>query len=257
MGAAAGFGVDAVNVDYTEGVTWDDTTLIEMETELLLSFGLVHEVFVDSVTVVDNAVSLILNLSLLLLGNTLEVSDVQMSALNRLLSTILPDVRSKYLAARSEHNVSTSMMSSQLLASGSIYANMHSLALHGVPVRYLSIQNVQNDLADLLCVDDLERFLDSLDLDLSGIMLLTSGSGVNGTLIKNHNVSLAVIKHISEHIDQLGFKVHQIVILVIQVVGLRQMHGAVEDSLRGLRDALLSLGDLVVEVPWDRLLGDL
>jgi hypothetical protein len=38
-----------------------------METELLLSLSLVHEVFVDGVTVVDNAVSLILNLSLLLL----------------------------------------------------------------------------------------------------------------------------------------------------------------------------------------------
>ena len=100
-----------------------------METELLLSLGLIHEVLVDGVTIVDYAVGLILNLSLFLLGNTLEVSDVQMSALDGFLGTVLPDVRAENLATRSEHNVSTSVMSSKLLTPSSIYAYMHGLAL--------------------------------------------------------------------------------------------------------------------------------
>jgi hypothetical protein len=47
------------------------------------------------------------------------------------------------------------------------------------------------------------------------------------------------------------------VVLVIEIIGLRQMHSGVEDGLGSLGDTLLALSDLVVEVAWDRLFREL
>ena len=114
MSTAASLGINTINVDYSKGVAWDDTSLIKLESELLLCLCLVHEILVDSVAVVDYSVGLVLNLSLLILGETLVVSNVEMSTLDGLLSTILPDVRAEDLTARGEHDVSTSVVSTKL-----------------------------------------------------------------------------------------------------------------------------------------------
>ena len=99
VSTAAGLCIDTVDVYNSERVAWDDTTLVEVESEFLLSFSLVHEILVNGVAVINNSVSLIFNSSLFLLGDTLEVSDVQVSTLNGLLGTILPHMRSEDLAA--------------------------------------------------------------------------------------------------------------------------------------------------------------
>ena len=112
VSTAACLGINTIDVDNSERVAWNNTTLVEMEAELLLSFCLVHEVLVNGVAVINNSISLIFDSSLFLLSDALEMSDVQVSAFNRFLGTILPDVRSKDLTARCENNMSTCMVSS-------------------------------------------------------------------------------------------------------------------------------------------------
>ena len=99
VSTAASLCIDTVDVYDSERVAWDDTTLIEVESEFLLSFSLVHEILVNGVAVINYSVSLIFNSSLFLLGDTFEVSDVQVSALNCLFGTILPYMGSEDLSA--------------------------------------------------------------------------------------------------------------------------------------------------------------
>lgn len=54
-------------------------------------------------TFVNKSVGLVLDVHLLLFGQTHEMSDIQMSLVGSLLSTGLPNVGSEYLAARSKH----------------------------------------------------------------------------------------------------------------------------------------------------------
>ena len=100
-----------------------------MEAKLLFSLCLIHKVLVNCMAVVDDSVCLIFDLSLLFFGNTLVVSNIQMGSFNSFFGTILPNMGTKNLAARSKDDVSSSMMSSQLLAALSINTHMSSLAL--------------------------------------------------------------------------------------------------------------------------------
>lgn len=120
VGTTASLCVDSLDVDDTKRVAWNDTALVEGETELELSLSLVHESLRDVVSIVNQSVGGILNLLFLLTSQALEVSDVKMSLLFGLLGTSLPDVRSKHLATRCEYQMSSSVMSLQLSASFSI-----------------------------------------------------------------------------------------------------------------------------------------
>ena len=131
-----------------------------------------------------------------------------MSTLDCLLGTILPDVGAEHLSARSEHDVSASMMSTQLLTSLSVDTYMHGLTLEGIGVRELSVEDVQDDLADLLCIHDLEWLFDSLYFYLTSIVLLSTRCRIDSTAVDNQNISFSTIKNISENIHNLSFKVH-------------------------------------------------
>ena len=129
MGTTACLSIDTINVNNSKRVSWDDTSLVKMEAKLLLSLCLIHKVLVNCMAVVDDSVCLIFDLSLLFFGNTLVVSNIQMGSFDSFLCTILPNMGTKNLAARSKDDVSSSMMSSQLLAALSINTHMSSLAL--------------------------------------------------------------------------------------------------------------------------------
>ena len=159
VGAAAGLGIHTLDVDHSQGVARDDTALVEVESEFLLCFCLVHEILVNGVAVIDDSVSLIFNCSLFLLGYALEVSDVQMSALYGLLGAILPHVRSEHLAARGEHNVRAGMVCAELLAAVGVDAYVYGPALEGLPFGELAVQDVQDDLPDLHRVHDGEGLI--------------------------------------------------------------------------------------------------
>ena len=111
MSTAACLSVDTFDIDDAERVAWYDTTLVKRETVFTLSFGLIHKAFRDVVTIIDQPVSLILYLLLLLASETLIVCDIKVGLLLCLLCTSLPDMRSEDLAARSEDQMCTSMMS--------------------------------------------------------------------------------------------------------------------------------------------------
>ena len=111
MSSAACLSVNTFDIDDTEGVAWDDTSLVKRETVFALSFGLIHKTFRDVVTIIDQSVGSILDLLLLLASETLIVCDVKMSLLLGLLCTSLPDVGSENLAARSENEMCSGMMS--------------------------------------------------------------------------------------------------------------------------------------------------
>jgi hypothetical protein len=49
VGTAAGFDIGVLDVDHTQVVARNDTTLVQTEAELFLGFGLIHEVFLDGV----------------------------------------------------------------------------------------------------------------------------------------------------------------------------------------------------------------
>jgi len=103
VSSTAGFGVHSSDVYHSQGVSRDNSTLVEGVAVLLLSISLVHERLGDLMALVNKSVSLVLDVHLLLLGQALEVGDVQMSLLSGLLGSSLPDVRSQHFTAGSEN----------------------------------------------------------------------------------------------------------------------------------------------------------
>jgi hypothetical protein len=120
VSTAACFSINTFNVNNSERVAWDDTSLVKMETVLFFCISFVHKVLVNVNTIVNDSVGFIFDGLFFFLTKRLIVSDVQMSLINSFLSTILPDMRSENLSARSKDDVSTSVMSSQLISSFSV-----------------------------------------------------------------------------------------------------------------------------------------
>ena len=100
--STASLDIDALNIDYAKRVPRHDTALIKTEPIFSLGFRLVHEAFADVVTVVDQAVGHVLDVSLLLACQTLVVRNVKMGLFCCLLGSSLPDVWPKHLSARSK-----------------------------------------------------------------------------------------------------------------------------------------------------------
>jgi len=99
MSTAACLGIDAFDINNSELVTWDDTALVKVETVEPFCLCFVHEGFGDRVAFVDDPVGLIFYFHFFILGQALEMCDIQVSLLGGLLSTMLPNVRSQNLSA--------------------------------------------------------------------------------------------------------------------------------------------------------------
>jgi len=76
VGSTTGFSVNSLNIDNPKFVTWDDTSLVKVESELSLGFSLVHETLVDGLRVGNNSISLIFNIHFFLLSQTLVMSNI-------------------------------------------------------------------------------------------------------------------------------------------------------------------------------------
>lgn len=68
VSTAACLGVDSLDIYNSELVSWHNTTLVKVEAIVLLGLGLVHEGLVDLAALVDDSIGLVLDGSLLLLG---------------------------------------------------------------------------------------------------------------------------------------------------------------------------------------------
>ena len=111
--------------------------------------------------------------------------------------------------------MSASVMCTQLLSTLLVDAHVHCLALEGLPVGQLSVHDVQHYLSYLLGIHDLEGLLNSIYFDFSSIVLLTTRRGIDCALVKDHDVALAAVKNVGEHVHNFGIKVHQVVVLVV------------------------------------------
>ena len=226
-----------------------------MEAIGLLGLCLVHEALVDGVARVNDPVGLVLNGSLLLLGQRLVVGDIQVSHLGSFLGSILPNVGTEHLAARSEDDMGSSVMGLELSSSLGIDHDMGLLALD-VALDWL-VKGVEHNLADLDGVDDLELLLGALKGDNTIVMLLTSRCWVNCRLVQDEEVWNVLLQHVVEDVENLGIELHHLVVLIEEIIGLLQVSGVVEDGLSSLGSSLLSHGDLVVKSLWDWSLDDL
>ena len=66
MSSTASLSVDTFDLNDTEGVTGDDTTLVQTEAMLTLSLSLVHEALVNRMALVNNTIGNVLDLLFLL-----------------------------------------------------------------------------------------------------------------------------------------------------------------------------------------------
>jgi hypothetical protein len=105
----------------------------------------------------------------------------------------------------------------------------------------------------------LELCIDTFDLNNSGVVLLTSRSGVDAGLVENEEVLLSFerLLYVGEDLDALGVEVVVFVVLVVQVLGFWKVGGVVEDGLGLFGNFLLQLRDGVVEVAGYFQLGNL
>jgi hypothetical protein len=153
--------------------------------------------------------------------------------------------------------VSTGVVCTKLSTTVSIDFHVNRLTFKLISWRKLSVENVQDNLSNLLCVNHLERFIDSFNLDNGSVMLLTTGSRIDCTAVNNENVPLSSVQNVSKNVNNLRIKVKQSVVSVVKIVSLRKVNCGVEDSLRCLSDTLLALSNLIVEVSWDGLFTEL
>lgn len=86
-----------------------------------------------------------------------------MSLFSRLLCTCLPDVGSKYLAARSKHDVSSRVMSLQLCAPFSINTSVDCFANNFGIVGKGRLNLVEHTLANFDSINYLEDLINSFD----------------------------------------------------------------------------------------------
>lgn len=84
---------------------------------------------------------------------------------------------------------------------------------------------MEDALADLFSVDDLVDF--SVNGEFTGIVLLTTGSWVEGRLIENDDVSVGSILEISEDFEDRGIEFVRLMVVVVQVDGFFDVSGLV------------------------------
>jgi len=257
VSTAASFDVSIFDVDDSELVTGDDTTLVESETEFELSLGLVHEVLVDGLGSQDDSIGFVFNLDFFLLGDTGKMGDVQMGLVNGLLSTSLPDVGSEDLSAGSEDDVGGSVMVSELSSSFFIdgTSDVQTFIVRDVFIGKRSVEDVEDTLADLFTVEDLVGF--SVDLEGTNVVLLTTGSGIERTSVKDNNVSSIVLLEVGENVQDLALESEFVGVSVEKIVGFSQMGGIVEDDFSNLGSLFLILSNFVVKVIRNGLSTDL
>lgn len=92
MSPAASFNINPFNVDNSDCITRDDTSLIQCKSELLLGLLFVLEVFSDFVAFQNYSIGFILNLHFYLLWDWWIVSNIQVSIVLSFLRTVLPNV---------------------------------------------------------------------------------------------------------------------------------------------------------------------
>lgn len=227
-----------------------------METIFLFGFSFVHERFVDGGAIVNDSIGVILDGLLFLLGQTLIMSDIQVSHFGGLFGTMLPDVWTQDLSARGVDDMGSSVMSLELLSSICINDNFNLLTLVHIKVTFKrSVKNVEYTLSYLNGINDLILTSAALDLHDSGIVLLSTRSWINSRLVKDDNVCNVLFFNILKNFDDGALELHEVVILIEQVISLCEMTCVIKDCLLLFGGLFCFHGNLIVETLWDWGLG--
>ena len=186
VSTTACFSIYAYDIYNTKWVSWNNTTLIKFETKLLLCLCFIHKTFIYLGTWINNTISLIFYSTLFLFCQWSKVSYIEMCNFRSLFCTILPNVRSKYFSTWSKYNVSSSMMSLELLSSFFINSYFHFFTFKLFNTDFnRSIKSMKHTFSNFDSINNFKSFLNSFNGKDSCIMLLTSWSRINSRLIKN------------------------------------------------------------------------
>ena len=165
------------------------------------------------------------------------------------LGSVLPDVWPKNLPTRSKYNMSSSMMRHKLLSPILINLHINFLSHEHLDISFKwSVKDMENTLTNLDGIDDLVSAGASLDLELGVVMLLSSGGWVNCRSVKDDDVWLVLLENVVEDSNYGGVELHEFVLLVVEVIGLFQVRGVIEDDFGLLGSSLLSQSDFIIQV---------
>jgi hypothetical protein len=173
MGTAASFDIGILNIDDSEGASWDDTSLIESETVFFFGFSFVSESFVDILPTHNNSISLGFDFDFLLIGKTGEMSNIQMSFVDGLFSPVLPHMGTENFTTSRKNDMCTSVMISQ--SATTFLVNFTSDFLSNVvrsQARKRLIENVEHTRSDFDAINHLIG--NALNSKATGVVLLTS-----------------------------------------------------------------------------------
>lgn len=109
MSTTTGLNINTLNVNYSDCISWNNTSLIKIETKLFFGGFLILKIFADWVTFKNNLVGLVLDLHFLFFADGFIMSDINMSIVLSFFSTVLPNVWTKDSSSGSIHNMSASV----------------------------------------------------------------------------------------------------------------------------------------------------
>ena len=259
VSTAASLGIGVSNVDDTESVAGDDTTLVEVETVLLLGLILGLGVLGDGLASTNSLVGLALDLHELLVGQGSIMGDIEVSLVDLLAGTVLPDVRAEHLAGGSVDKVGGGVVDAELVTTLGIDVAGDGLADELALILHSGGDGVEDARADAGDIDDL--VLLAVDNEDAGIVVLATGGGVEGGLVQDDDTEGHLgVGHDGEDIDD-GSTLEAVLLVVMVIVvegdGGGEVGGGVEYGSGSLHGLLLAVVDLVPEVERDISAGHL
>jgi len=139
----------------------------------LFGFSFVSKSFVDILSAHDNPVCLGFDFNFFLIGKTCKMSNIQMSFIDGLFSTVLPNMGTKNLTTSSKNNMCSSVMISQSTTTFFIdfTSNFFSNIVRSRAWKRF-IENMKDTWSDF---DTVNNFIsDSFNSKATGVVLLTS-----------------------------------------------------------------------------------
>lgn len=248
--AAAGLGVDALDLDDADVGRGDRAALLEVHAPLELGVLLVVEGLGDPAVVVHDFVGAVFDGAFLLVGDVLVVRDVDVGVVLGLLRAVLPAVRTEDVAAGGEDDVRGGVVRLELVAVRRVDAAGDGAAgLHGLG--QLAVEHVRDAGADLLAVE--HRLLRALDGQRAAVALLAAAGRLEAGAVEDHDVARLGLglRQVVQGRHDSGVEGVEVGLRQLQHFGRLDLRGVLELRFDGLRHFLLHERDFVVEVVGD------
>lgn len=226
MGTTASLDISILDIDNSEGASGNNTSLIESETMFFFRFSFVPKSFVDILPTHDYSIGLGFNFDFFLIGQTGEMSDIQMSFFDGLFSSVLPYMGTENFSTGRENNMCTSVMVSQSAAT--FLVNFTSNFLTNIvrsQARERLIENMEDTRSDFDAINNLVVY--TFDSKATSIVLLTSWGRIELGLIKNNDIESIILSFIGKNFNDLGGELQKFLIVIVDIHRLLEMWGVV------------------------------